>query len=86
MAKAKMISDVQADILTTAMDTGTYNGERIPWSIPIGLCATWSQPLAGLIKRGYLDRYKRNMCRVTPEGEAALKAWEEYIPPMKTFR
>lgn len=81
----KMISDIQADILTTAMDTGEYKGERVPWSVMF-ICPTWSTPLAGLIKRGYLKQRKTNMFDVTPEGEAALNAWTDYTPPMTVHR
>lgn len=83
MTKSAKISDIQADILTTAIDNGSYNGERIPWSVPFGLCPTWSHPLTGLIKRGLLKLRNRNMYDVTPEGEAALKAWQDDVPPMR---
>lgn len=85
MAKKLAISDIQADILTTALDMGEFMGERIPWSVMF-ICPTWSMPLAGLIKRGYLLQRKTNMFDVTPEGEAALTEWRNYTPPMMRVR
>ncbi len=84
--KTMKINDRQADILTTALDMGTYRGERIPWSVPIGMPSTWVGPLTGLIKRGYLKKRRSNMYDVTPEGEAALAAWQADVPAMSTFR
>ena len=79
------ISDTQADILTLAMEAPDIEGERVPWSVPIGLDPTWSAPLSGLIRRGLLKERRSNMYDVTPEGEAALKAWQDETPPMQTF-
>lgn len=85
MDRKNKITDIQADILTTAMDTGTYNGARIPWSV-LWVPHTWSQPLAGLVRRGFLKEFRNNMFDVTPDGESALEAWKNDVPPMATFR
>lgn len=85
MTKKPTITDIQADILTTAMENGEFNGERIPWHV-LYVCPTWTAPLVGLIKRGLLRKRRTNMYDVTPEGAAALAAWREYTPPMTVVR
>lgn len=85
MAKSPKLSDTQADILTAALDGGAIDGDRVPWSVPFGLPATWSGPLAGLIRRGFLKERRPNMFDVTPEGEAALQAWQDDVPAMRVF-
>jgi hypothetical protein len=85
MAKVTRISEVQADILTTVAENGICNdGERIPW-YAFNIPPTWSMPLTGLIKRGLLKERKRAMYDLTPEGEAALKAWQDDVPPMTVY-
>jgi predicted transcriptional regulator len=84
VTKSIKISDVQADILTTALDNGEYKGERVPWSV-LHVMPTWGSAIAGLVKRGFLKERKRNMFDVTPEGEVALQAWQNEAPPMKVY-
>lgn len=84
MNSATKISDVQADILTTALDNGEYKGERLPW-VALHVPATWGRAIAGLVKRGFLNERRSSMFDVTPEGEAALKAWQDDVPAMTVY-
>ena len=83
MSNSIKISEIQADILTTAAEN-MGDGQRLPLRI-LHICPTWSAPLTGLIRRGFLLERRRNMYDLTPQGEAALVNWQNDVPELTVY-